>query len=333
MSFRPAVLIICLIGSAAWGAPPARSAHALCEKVTFFTDDNLLLTAGYMPPVVRPNGRAPVAILLHMYRSDRSAFDPLLPALRSAGFAVLALDLRGHGESVGSPEMGLAERVERKDRKFFAAMDADVEAAYAWLAERPECDLSRFVIIGASVGASIALKYTARDKSVDGVICLTPGVNYLGIDSLADAQKLGARPVMLLASEPERAAAEQLGRQMPEATVQIFPCADPDRMALHGTRMFGRLAGLEKVIAEFARRAAGEQSEAPVVASTRGQVYYAPESSYARKLNKRNLRWFSSPAEAESRGLRAPKSRSRSRGRQEGSTVILDDEAFPDDPR
>jgi pimeloyl-ACP methyl ester carboxylesterase len=333
MSSRSAVVILYVCCRAAWCAPPAAPAMPVCEKVSFTTDDNLLITAGYVPPIVRPNGRAPVAILLHMYRSDRTAFDPLLPALRSAGFAVLAIDLRGHGESVGSPEMRLAERVENKDRKFFATMDRDLDAAYAWLAERPECDLSRFVIIGASVGASIALKYAARDKSVDGVICLTPGVNYLGIDSLADAQKLGARPVMLLASEPEKAAAEQLGRLAPEATVQIFPCPHPDRMALHGTRMFGKLAGIDKVIAEFARRAAGEQSEDPVVASTRGQVYYAPESSYGNKLSKRNVRWFSSPAEAESRGLRAPKNRGRSRARAGGSTVVLDDEAFPDDPR
>jgi len=40
---------------------------------------------------------------------------PLVPYLHAAGFAVLAIDLRGHGESEGPSELGLAKKVESRD--------------------------------------------------------------------------------------------------------------------------------------------------------------------------------------------------------------------------
>src|SRR5690606_5504216 len=104
-----------------------------------------------------------------------------------------------------------------------------------------------------------------------GVICLTPGVGYLGIDSLTDAQKYGPRPMLLVASEPEKASAEQLGRLVSDAEVKVIP-GRGEPMALHGTRMFGKAPGIEKTIAQFAQRAAGKPTRDTVIASTRGQV-------------------------------------------------------------
>jgi alpha-beta hydrolase superfamily lysophospholipase len=215
--------------------------------VRFPTQDNLLIVGAYTPPPNRKGERAPMVILLHMYASDHTAFDRLVPHLHAAGFAVLAIDLRGHGESVGPPEMGLAERVADRDRKLFAAMDRDVAGAYGWLVKQPEVDAARFVLVGASVGCSVALKYAARDRSVDGVVCLTPGTGYMGIDSLSDARKYGRRSVLLLASEEERTACDELGRLLAGAVVQIGPSVgQQDRMAHHGTGCSGRFRGLKR---------------------------------------------------------------------------------------
>lgn len=335
-----AVLIIASMPAAA--APPvSRSAGAAApagsqpagggRKVSFVTEDNLTIAGFYTPAAPGAGEKAAVAILLHMYNSNHAAFDPLVPYLHAAGFAVLAIDLRGHGESVGPPQLGLTQRVANRDAKLFAQMDADVEAAYCWLAEQPDVDLARFVLVGASVGCSVALHYAAQDRSVDGIVCMTPGTSYLGIDSIADVQKYGNRPLLLTAAEAERRACDELSKLAPSATVKIYPGGEGEGLLLHGTRMFVRVPGVEKLIVEFLLKAAGPPSREVVVASSRGKVYYAPESGNAAHLDKRNRRWFSSAEEAERRGLRAP-SAGRGGAKRAGAGGGLPAEAFPEKP-
>ena len=68
----------------------------------------------------------------------------LATRLAAEGFGVLALDLRGHGESVGAigPD--------------FAPMVQDVRAARRFLATRADVIQSRVGIVGASLGANLA---------------------------------------------------------------------------------------------------------------------------------------------------------------------------------
>jgi dienelactone hydrolase len=302
------------------------------QDVVFTTEDNLVIAGGYYPPG-RKDEPAPMVILLHMYKTDRSDFGPLLPTLHKAGFAVLAIDLRGHGQSVGPPAMKLTERVAQRDKELFSQMYQDLAAAYLWLRAQPHVDPARFALVGASVGGSIALDYASRDKSVDAVVCLTPGTAYLGLDALGAVRKYGNRPLLLLASEAERSAADQIRQAAAGATVKIVPgpSAPLDSMALHGSRMFGKVPGIESEIVSFLVKAVGPASRDGVVASIKGKVYYDPDQ--ARNLSPQNLRWLSSPAEAEARGFRPPAASSKSRskrGGDEGPAPGSRTEQFPD---
>ncbi|MFH0980996.1 MAG: alpha/beta fold hydrolase, partial [Planctomycetota bacterium] len=75
------------------------------EPAHFTTEDGVEILGDFYPPAAA--GRAPAVILLHIYRSDRTSWRPLIPKLHEAGFAVLALDMRGHGESVQPATMRL----------------------------------------------------------------------------------------------------------------------------------------------------------------------------------------------------------------------------------
>lgn len=286
--------------------PSGAAATPQPRAVKFLTDDQIEIHGTYGPSAGR-DAKAPAVILLHMYNKDRSGFDPLLPVLREAGFAVLAIDMRGHGQSTGPPAMNLPRRVADRDSKLFREMHRDVRAAYLWLAGQPEVDTARFALIGASVGCSVALDYAARDRSVDAVVCLTPGTSYLGIDSLRDARKYGRRALLLLAAEPERSAAQTLAGFVPGATLQIVPGRADNEMALHGTNMLGQVPKVEEFIIAFLRGALGPPATQPVFASINSDIYHHADSPSVRRITKENLRQFSSPAEAESRGLRPSK--------------------------
>ncbi len=269
------------------------------KAVRFETEDGLTIAADFWPIDGR---QAPVVILLHMYKSNRQAWRPLMETLHAGGIAVLAIDLRGHGDSTGTPSMSLAQRVDNRDVALFRSMYRDVLGAYAWLSGRPDVDLSRFGLVGASIGCSVAIDYAARDRSVDVVVCMTPGENYLGVDSrrhIAEYVKNGERPILLLATQAERTACDALAKIATSAGVDIV-----GQGRVHGTRMFGQIEGIEEKIVGFLGKGIRSEPATEVAAAVDGDVYFDVGSAMDLKLDPGRVRLFSSAAEAEARGLK-----------------------------
>ena len=92
------------------------------------------------------SGDGPLAVIIHGITENRHSFDPLLAGL-DARYRVLAVDLRGHGESPAGPD----------DDYALDAMAADVHATVQRLApgEAP-------LVIGHSLGGIVAAAYGAR---------------------------------------------------------------------------------------------------------------------------------------------------------------------------
>lgn len=285
-----AVAVSLLVASVSAGASPQR------QVVHFPAEDGFTIYGDYYAPA-NADHPAPIVILLHMYRSDRSAWKPLIPALHNAGFAILAIDLRGHGDSATAPTR---EAVMNRDTRTFEEMYKDVWGAYTWLSGQPNVDRSRFALVGASVGCSVALRYAAFDRSVDAVVCMTPGTDYLGLDSRVDIRQIEGRKLLLLATADERKAVDELAEIGHGVDKKIF-----DGRA-HGTRTFGVVGGVEKEIADYLRKAVDGPSGPPVFASVRshGNVYHEQGSGWIAKMTRENIRVFSSAQEAEARGLR-----------------------------
>ena len=281
----------------------AASLHAAePHRVEYTTSDGVVIIGDYWMPK-NADTFAPAAILLHMYRSDRSAWRPLVSVLEEAGFAVLAIDMRGHGESIKPEDRKLEKRVRDRDPVLFRAMHRDVFGAYRWLQQRPEVDLSRVAIIGASVGCSVALDYAVRDKSVDTIVLMTPGENYLGVDSVKDIKEYGRRPVLMLTSEEERSNGTQaLSELAKQAELKTYT-----KSGIHGTRMFGKVPGVREYIVTYLKKNLGGPPTGAVYGSVNSDVYHAAGSPGIERINVENRRIYSSAVEAERRGLRPPK--------------------------
>lgn len=224
---------------------------APAERVTFTTTDGVEVVGDYYAPTTQAAGRrAPCAILIHMFPAERTSWQPLAPSLLERGFAVLAYDIRGTGESVLPRSKYLRRLYADRDPKHFASAWRDAEAAVAWLRKQKACDATHVVLIGASVGCSIAIDYAGRNKDVAGVICLSPGVDYMGLDSRSHIRKLGERRVLLMAPEGERDGPRQLAKVDKSAVVEI----KPGGAEYHATRMFNTDYGpaLMRRIGDFA---------------------------------------------------------------------------------
>jgi pimeloyl-ACP methyl ester carboxylesterase len=271
------------------------------RAVTFETFDGKVIHADYYGNSPTET-EMPMAILLHMYRSNRTAFKPLIEPLHAAGFAVLAIDLRGHGESATESTRA---RVMAAETAVFEEMSEDVRAAYDWLARQEGVDRSRFALIGASVGASVALDYAVEDKSVDVLVCLSPGADYLGLDSKEDIRRIKGRKIWLLGADnaKEREAVAALAALAPGATAET---AAGD---FHGTHMFGHVPGIEQRIVDYVKKNIGPPTDTTVFGSIRSEIYHLPGSGWIERIKPWNMRHYSSPGEAEARGLRVSKTR------------------------
>jgi len=153
----------------------------------------------------KPN--SPALLLLHQWQSDRHSFDDFAARMQARGFAVLAIDGRGFGES-NHHANGSMLSPGRTDADV-KAMLGDVEASFNYLSKQPNVDPKRVGIVGASYGSSLAIIYAVDHPSVGAVALLSPGLNYFGnMQTEPAARKYGDRDLFTIASKGDTESAE-----------------------------------------------------------------------------------------------------------------------------
>lgn len=292
---RPGCLaasLICLT-SAAGGAEP--------HHVTLPAGDGMRLAADYHPPPLAQRAAAPVAILLHDLDGSHADWEPLLAPLHEAGFGVLALDLRGHGDSTSTDSLN---RRRNRDPALFREMQHDLRGAYDFIAEQPNLDRARFVLVGAGLGAAVALQYAAADRSVDALVCLSPPLGGVGLDADGDIAQITGRDITLVGGKVDRDALGTLQRRAPAAHVRDHSAVDA-----RGTALLTGVKRLSEELAEHLLAAVGPPSATTVLGSINSHVFHAPDSGWVNQISPTNLRYYSSAQEAQARGLRAARSK------------------------
>lgn len=224
--------------------------------VTFETEDGVTIEADWYPVKVKDGKKSPVAILIHMYPATRTSWEPLEPLLRKKlGIAVLAYDIRGTGGSVKPEDRDLQTKYQDRDKEHFANAWLDTKAAFEWLKKQDHIDTDRSIIIGASVGCSIAIEFASKESAIKGVACLSPGTNYMEIDSLSHIKDVGKAKVLLMSPDGEYSAIEEL-MEAGKGKAAIKGKKYLGGRENHGTKMFDAEYG-DEVKQRLVRFAAG----------------------------------------------------------------------------
>jgi alpha-beta hydrolase superfamily lysophospholipase len=150
------------------GNTPADRGFAY-RDVAVSTTDGVELSGWYVPS----RNRAAL-VVIHGSGSTRLNILDHVDVLASAGYGVVALDARGHGESEGrAMDLGWQE-------------DLDIRAGVSFLAEQPDVDPDRIGTFGISMGAVGALEAAASDRRIAAVVSEGASVH-----SFDDALTLG----------------------------------------------------------------------------------------------------------------------------------------------
>lgn len=187
-------------------------------KVNFKTSDNVNIVGNFYDVKSDKN-----VILLHMFSKTKESWGNFPNELKKNGFNVLAIDLRGHGESDLD--------YNRFTDKNFNSMVKDVEAVISYMKNKND---GKIYLIGASIGANTVLNYATQNK-VEKIVLLSPGLNFKGINT--DASNLKT-DVLFVASKDDSYSFESVNKLYEQAKgkkeLKVYEKAG------HGTNMFSQ---------------------------------------------------------------------------------------------
>lgn len=166
---------------------PDASGLTVAEEAVTIENDGWVLKGTYRFPQTR--AIKPAALLLHRAAGNRSEYDALAAALAERHVSSLALDLRGHGESInlGKFEEPYADNLHINEGAY-----RDVIAALEWLAAQPDIDADALAVVGASYsGEAAGLALREGGRQAVAYMMLSPG-NFSD-ESIAAAEASGAR--------------------------------------------------------------------------------------------------------------------------------------------
>ncbi len=199
-SCRLTVAALALAALSAWsplavGQAPRPERIPRPESFSLTTKDGVQIGITYYAS--NAGSQAVPVVLLHDFNETRAVFDPLAqllqnppPALREdmppgsalLPRAVVTVDLRGHGQSKtafdddGLPVELDANRFQLEDYQDMVLYD--LEAVRAFLVERNdagELNLNKLCLVGAGMGANVALAYAAHDWAVPNLAARKQG--------------------------------------------------------------------------------------------------------------------------------------------------------------
>jgi pimeloyl-ACP methyl ester carboxylesterase len=187
---------------------PVIRAHDYTEKRVILHSSSGYAVAGVH--YVLKDKPGPAMLLLHDIGGDHTQWIPYLDILEKAGInSVLAIDLRGHGDSDLKASSGKAapdsQRVNWRDfsEEDFGDLVSDFQVAWDYLKTARATDSTRMAAMGCVAGANYAAVFSAANPDVRSLVLLSPGVVYRGVGSLKAIQAYGARPVLFAASKED----------------------------------------------------------------------------------------------------------------------------------
>ncbi len=232
------------------------------EEITFVGGDDLVLAAWY---AASENGT--VIILLHGYDANRTQLIWHAQQLIEAGFGVLMVDLRGHGESEG-------------EQRTYGWRDVeDVAGAVNFLADKAD----RIGIYGFSVGGQIALRAAANIPTIQAVF--VDGPSFATSRDLPSPANIQEVFVFGLAPIGDRMLSDRTNTPIPPSVMESLPKIAPRPIFFVATVQHPQIPGGEaRMIRPYYERTEDHAQWWEIRETGHGGGWNARPDEYARNL-------------------------------------------------
>jgi len=213
-------------------APTAPGSPQRFQPVTFRTADGWTIHGRFYPAAKASKA----VVLLHQRGGSSEDWDTAASRIVKAGVAVLAIDQRGAGASLG-PQNG-------PDAPWDTTQD--IAGAVAWLQQKG-FKPNHVALAGASYGANNCAIYASQTPGVPAIALLSPGANYHGL-RIPDALARYRGAVLVLTARDDAITGDgpQLVKRLkPSTDLKVYPGA------AHGTALFEDHSAALDALVEF----------------------------------------------------------------------------------
>jgi pimeloyl-ACP methyl ester carboxylesterase len=209
------------------------------------TSDKLKIAASWQS-VPKSKG---CLLLLHMMPATKESWRNFAEFMVGKKYSSLAIDLRGHGQSTGGPgsyKLYLPEDHQKSS--------LDIDAAINFL-RKEKFKKKDIVLVGASIGANLAIEYITKHKDLKKVVALSAGLDYYGVNAEEAIQKLDSdQKIFLISAEDDNRV--RGNAEMNEALNGLVPEGVTSKLSIsktsgHGTDILSGNTELMEEIAEF----------------------------------------------------------------------------------
>jgi dienelactone hydrolase len=238
-TMQRALLLLAFLVAPPCAAAASQPVSALCKgdeakEVELKTSDSLTLHGSYFEPK-KSTQPAPGAILVHDSSGSRAELLELADRMWKTGFAVLVVDLRGHGASATKDLTW--EKLSPADQKqaWTLALN-DIDAASLWLRGRKEVHATNLNLVGYRAGCGLAARFALRDENVRSVVLVEPRADELGIDIKGDLTEFGGLPTYIVSCKENSKATEAMISEAHKAAggdpyIELMVCAAGEQQA------------------------------------------------------------------------------------------------------
>lgn len=220
----------------------------------------------------------PGVLLLHQCNRQRKVWDDLASRLTAAGMNVMTVDLRGYGDSEGTPIDKL--RPEQVNVVFSEKMPLDVETAYKFMVAQPTVSPGMLVVGGASCGVNQTVHLAMKHSEIRALVLLSEITDIEGRNYLRAHPSL---PLFLATAEDDTdPGVSDLMQWM--STFSTNPQTKFVRYKTggHGVEMFAAHPQLPGMIVDWVSVAV----RSPSVAAAKSSANSSPETQFLNALDQ-----------------------------------------------
>lgn len=165
------------------------------------TKDSHIIKASLTYPKIEGKTKYPTVVLLHSIGYSSADWEDLIINLNNAGYAVIAIDLRGHGKSVYNANLQQRSWV-YFSTKVYQKFPSDVVAVLKQAqTTSKKVSLDNMAFVGADVGANTAiLASKLLAKKPKAMVLISASSNFKGLFVPITLTEIGNIPILAMAS-------------------------------------------------------------------------------------------------------------------------------------
>jgi len=219
----------------------------------------------------------PGVLLLHQCNRQRKVWDDLVMRMTAAGMNVMTVDLRGYGDSEGTPIDKLTP--EEINLVFNQKMPLDVETAYKFLIAQPTVSPGILVAGGASCGVNQSVHLALKHPEIKALVLLSEITDLDGRNFLRAHPSL---PLFLATAEDDTdPGVSDLMQWLSTFSTNAHTKFVRYKTGGHGVEMFAAHPELPATIVDWVTIAV----RSPNVATAKGPPNVSPETQFLDSLD------------------------------------------------